>query len=157
MVKNLIVIIAATVALCAFTCRQDAGIKKMQWLIGTWENKTPRGSIYETWQRTNDKEFAGKSYMVREKDTMVFESTRLVQEGNALFYIPTVKDQNGGLPVRFAQKSLSATQVIFENPEHDFPQTISYTQINSDSLVAEIAGTRNGKQRKQTFPMKRMK
>jgi hypothetical protein len=47
--------------------------------------------------------------------------------------------------------------MIFENPAHDFPQFISYTKITTDSLVAEISGTKNGQARKQRFPMKRIK
>lgn len=138
------------------------GIKKAAWLIGTWENKTPKGSIYETWSKANEHEFLGKSYIIRErlqgerKDTIIFENIRLVQEQDGLCYIPTVKNQNGGLPVRFAAKTISATQLIFENPKHDFPQTISYTKIGADSLVAEISGTKNGQARKQTFQMKKV-
>ena len=80
-----------------------------------------------------------------------------LQEQNNLFYIPNVNNQNGGLPVRFATKTVSDMELVFENPQHDFPQIISYTKINADSLVAEISGTINGKERKQTFPMKRVK
>lgn len=80
-----------------------------------------------------------------------------MQEKNKLYYIPTVKNQNEGLPVRFAAKTISENQLVFENPQHDFPQIIAYTKITSDSLIAEISGTKNGQKRKQTFPMKRMK
>jgi len=97
------------------------------------------------------------SYIIQEKDTVVLENIQLVQKQEGLFYIPIVKNQNEGLPVRFASKIISETQLVFENPQHDFPQIISYTQINLDSLVAEISGTINGQDRRQVFPMKRMK
>lgn len=143
--------------LFAWTVKQTNDIKKAEWLIGTWENKTPKGSIYETWSKTNDNEFSGKSYIVKDKDTIVFENIQLVQEQDGLFYIPTVKSQNDALPIRFVVKTISETQLVFENPQHDFPQIISYTKITSDSLVAEISGTKNGKERKQEFPMKRLR
>lgn len=142
--------------LCALTARETNDLKKAEWLIGTWENKTPRGSVYESWNKVND-EYSGKSYMVKEKDTMVFETLRLVQEKGGLVYIPTIKNQNNGLPVRFAAKSVTDGALVFENPQHDFPQIISYTRIGADSLVAEISGMRNGQERRQTFPMKRVK
>lgn len=145
------------IVLCAWTTKQVQDIKKAEWLIGTWENKTPRGSIYETWRKNNDLEFFGKSYIIKEGDSVVFESIRLSQEKEGLFYIPTVRNQNEGLPVRFAPKTISATQLVFENPKHDFPQVISYTKIGADSLVAEISGVKNGLERKQTFSMSRMK
>ncbi len=143
--------------LYAWTIKRTNDIQKAEWLIGTWENKTQKGSIYETWTKTGNNEFLGKSYSVRGKDTIIFENIRLVQENKKLFYIPTVKNQNDGLPVRFAAKNISENQLVFENPEHDFPQIIAYKKITSDSLIAEISGTRNGQNRKQTFRMKRMK
>lgn len=143
--------------LCAWTTNRKDDIKKAEWLIGTWVSKTPKGSIYETWNKTTDIEFAGKSYIIKAKDTIIFENIRLVQEQNKIFYIPTVKNQNKGLPVRFGIKTISDTQLIFENLQHDFPQIISYTKITKDSLVAEISGVKNGQERKQVIPMKKMK
>ncbi|MEJ5995557.1 DUF6265 family protein [Pedobacter sp. Du54] len=142
---------------CGWTATQSDSLSKAQWLIGTWENKTARGSIYETWVKKSDDEFLGKSYMKKENDTLVLEHIRLVKEANQLFYIPAVKNQNEGLPIRFGLKISSDTQLVFENPEHDFPQIISYTRINRDSLIAEISGTKNGQPRKQTFPMKKLR
>jgi len=144
-------------SLCAWTTNQINDIKKAEWLIGTWENKTPKGSVYETWNKTNETEFVGKSYIIKEKDTIIFENIQLIQKQGGLFYIPTVKNQNEGLPVRFATKTISETQLVFENPKHDFPQIISYTKITSNSLVAEISGTKNGQERRQMFSMKRVK
>lgn len=153
---KILITVVGLAALCAWGTRQKLNITKAEWLIGTWENKTPRGSIYETWNKTSDTELTGKSYIVKEQDTIVFENIRLVQEQDGLFYIPTVKNQNGGLPVRYAAKTISKTQLVFENPQHDFPQIISYTKITSDSLVAEISGTKNGQERSQMFSMKRV-
>jgi hypothetical protein len=154
--NKLLLAIVSLIVFCAWTTKQANDIKKAKWLIGTWENKTSKGIIYETWMKTNDNELLGRSYIVKEKDTIVLENIRLAQEQGKLFYIPIVKNQNEGLPVRFATKTNSETQLIFENLEHDFPQIISYTNISADSLVAEISGTKNGQKRKQVFPMKRV-
>lgn len=143
--------------LFSWTSKQTNDIKKAEWLTGTWENKTSRGSIYETWRKEGPNELTGKSYIVKEKDTIVFENIHLVQEQNGLIYIPTVKNQNGSQPVRFPAKAISETELVFENPKHDFPQIISYKKISKDSLVAEISGIKNGTARKQTFAMKRVK
>ncbi len=136
---------------------QSSKVREVEWLIGTWKNKTPKGNIYETWRRTSDSELSGKSYFMKEKDTIVFETIRLVREPEGLFYIPIVKDQNNGISVRFAATTVSETQLVFENPQHDFPQIISYTRISPDSLTAEISGIRSGKVRKQVFPMERVR
>lgn len=142
---------------CSWKTGTEEAIEKARWLIGTWENKTQRGSIYETWTRVSDNELSGKSYRLQQKDTLVFETVKIIQEAQGLFYVPTVKGQNNDLPVRFALKSISDSILIFENAGHDFPQIISYRRVSADSLVAEISGSKNRQRRKQQFPMKRIK
>jgi hypothetical protein len=149
--------IVSVIILSGRATGQSSNVRETEWLIGTWKNSTPKGNIYETWRRINDNELSGKSYFIKERDTIVFETIRLVQEQEGLFYIPIVKDQNNGAPVRFAATIVSETRLVFENPQHDFPQIISYTRIGPDSLRAEISGTRNGKSRKQIFPMERVR
>lgn len=144
------------VVLCACATNQTDGLKKAGWLIGTWESKTPEGSIYETWTKINSTELLGKSYVVKGKDTIVFETISLVQEQQGLVYIPTVKDQNNGLPVRFINRYISGKELSFENLQHDFPQVISYQRIRADSCIAEVSGVQNGKISKRVFPMKRI-
>ena len=157
MKAKLFISITGLLILCACTISHHNDIKKTEWLIGTWENKTTKGSIYETWNKKNDHEFSGKSYIIQEKDTIVFENIQIVQDKKKLFYIPTVKNQNGGLPIRFSAKMISDNKLIFENPVHDFPQVISYTKTGENMLIAEISGTKNGQKRNQIFPMKRIK
>jgi hypothetical protein len=143
--------------LYAWTIQQTNDIIKAEWLVGTWENKTSKGIIYETWAKANDNEYSGMSYSIKENDTTFFENIRLVQERGVLFYIPIVKSQNSGLPIRFTSKTVSETQLVFENAKHDFPKIISYTKIRPDSLVAVISGSKNGQEQKQTFTMNRLK
>lgn len=151
-----IVAVFATGSLCAFAVLNKNNIDRASWLIGIWENKTQRGSIYESWTQLSETELLGKSYSVREGDTIVFENIRLVAEGNVLHYIPVVKNQNAGLPVRFTSTLINESKMIFENAQHDFPKLISYTRVGKDSLVAEISGVINGEARNQVFPMKRI-
>lgn len=154
---RLFISLVVVCVLSAWTINETSDFEKTEWLIGTWEYKTTKGSIYEVWNKTNDNELSGKSYVLKDKDTVVLENLRLVQEHDKLFYIPLVKNQNNGLPVRFLATKVLAAQLVFENPKHDFPQKISYTKLKSDSLVAEISGMRHGQLSKQTFLMGRVK
>ncbi|MES3019612.1 MAG: DUF6265 family protein [Bacteroidota bacterium] len=135
----------------------DSQTTNTHWLAGTWENKSPRGSMYETWKVVSKNELAGKSYMLKGKDTVVFENIRLIRKNNILTYIPTVNGQNNNQPVNFPLIKSSEDKLVFENKAHDFPQTISYTRISKDSLVAEIAGISKGLAKRQAYPMKRIK
>ncbi len=130
-------------------------IEKASWLIGTWQNNSEEGNASEAWEKKNDSVYAGKSYFIIGKDTVSSEAISLEQHGGHLFYIPTVKGQNSGQAIKFTLTSSTNAQLIFENPTHDFPQKISYTQINKDSLLAEISGMQQGKHRAEKFPMRR--
>ncbi len=89
--------VASLLTLCTCTVKNQSNIKEIEWLVGTWEHKTSKGSIYETWRKADGNELVGKSYVIKNKDTILFESIRLVHEQCKLFYIPAVKDQNEGL------------------------------------------------------------
>lgn len=148
------VIITAVIVLTAM--RPSIKIEKATWLLGNWQNKTPRGILTESWQKKDDSTYTGKSAFVRGADTLSSETLTLEERKGRLYYIPVVKNQNNGQPVTFTLTSASANQLVFENPAHDFPQKITYTLITNDSLVAVISGVRNGQERAQQFPMGRV-
>lgn len=132
-------------------------LEQAHWLLGTWQNQSPEGVGTEVWRQENDSVYAGTSHFVIGSDTVSSEAIRLEAIGTSLAYVPTVKGQNNDAPVRFTLSSATDKQLVFENPAHDFPQKISYTQLSADSLVAEISGTVEGQVQAQAFPMKRIR
>ena len=132
-------------------------IEKANWLVGTWGNTTKEGILTETWTEQNDSVLKGESYFVIGKDTVFSEKISLEQKGDSLFYIPIVKNQNEGKPVSFKLTAATDSQLVFENPKHDFPQKVTYTKVGADSLVAEISGVKDGKPNSESFPMKKKK
>jgi hypothetical protein len=120
-------------------------------------NKLTKSSIYETWTKVDNNEFYGMSYALNAADTVIFETVRLVQKNDSLFYIVTTKNQNNSLPVTFRSKNLFRNHLAFANPAHDFPQMITYTLITQDSLVAEISGMTADTLRSKKFPMRKIK
>lgn len=132
-------------------------IEKANWLIGEWQNNSETKKVTEVWEKENDSVYVGKSYALRNADTVSSERIRLEEHGDKLFYIPVVKNQNIGEVVKFTLTSVASNQLAFENPEHDFPQKISYSLITNDSLFAEISGMYKGQQQSEKFPMHRVK
>ena len=130
-------------------------IEKMNWLVGNWEQKLPNGLITETWTKENDSTFSGKSYFVKEKDTLSFESIELLQKKDTLYYIPTVKGQNSDKPITFILTTATEKEFTFENPAHDYPQKIVYKKVNDTNLVATISGMQQGKPSSESYSMKK--
>jgi len=132
-------------------------IAELYWLIGEWKSVSPDGVMYETWTKTNDKLLSGKSFFVSGKDTLFSEKIALQQNGNALYYTPTVSDQNNSEPVPFKFIEFNKGEFIFENKEHDFPQRIIYKNPQPDFLIARIQGIQNGKFHKEDFNFVKIK
>ena len=143
-------------AICCFSCEQKsatyAELEKASWFLGRWENKTTEGTFSEEWKKENDSLLLGKSFFIKENDTLFSETVRLEQQKNDLFYIVSVPNQNEEKPVEFKLTSSTSDYLVFENPEHDFPKKITYKLVNKDSLYAEISG--DGKS--QGFPFKKL-
>lgn len=153
----LLVVICITLVHTSSFAQKSDPISHVKWLIGSWKNQSAKTLDIETWKKLNDSTFIGRSYSLAGIDTVSSEHIRIEQHKGKLYYIPTVKNQNDGKAVTFTLTSFNNKHLVFENPEHDFPQKITYTQISKDSLIAEISGTRKGKQKVIQFPMKKVK
>ncbi len=57
----------------------------------------------------------------------------------------------GSSPTEFKLKETQGKKVIFENPEHDFPQRIIYELKEGNKLVARIEGEINGEIKSQQW------
>jgi hypothetical protein len=132
-------------------------IQKLGWLLGSWNNVSSEGSLYEIWTQINDSAFSGHGFMIAGNDTVFSEKISLEQKGNDLFYIPTVRDQNDGAAVSFKLISHDQGEFVFENKEHDFPQRIIYKSVPPDSLHARLEGTDKGSFRKEEFFLKKVR
>ncbi len=142
------------------SCQKSKEVSKIvvaDWLLGNWENKSDYGHLLESWKKVNDSLYDGESYFIKGKDTLHFEKIQMKQNGEDLFYIATVKGQNNDKPVTFKRNDTIEKQLVFENPKHDFPQKISYSQITKDSIIIQISGIQQGKVSSERFSMKKTK
>ena len=138
------------------TEKKFAELEKANWFLGRWENNSPEGNLSEIWKKENDSTFFGQSYFVIKNDTIFAEHVSLEERNGKLSYVVTVPNQNDEKPVAFELTSSEASTLIFENPKHDYPNKIIYNQVGTDSLVAEIRGMKDGKEKNEFFRMKKV-
>jgi hypothetical protein len=154
--KTTLILLLLAIASCKNSeSNEKEKIKSANWLLGKWETKTADGTLSESWKQLNDSTFQGESFFIKNKDTLHFESILLQQNGEELFYNATVKGQNENKAVTFKMTVGTEKQLVFENPKHDYPQKITYSQIKKDSLVASISGVQLGKPSSEKFGMKK--
>jgi hypothetical protein len=118
----------------------------LQWIVGTWVRQSDRSVTYETWRRINDRTYEGEGTRVSHAggDTVFTESLLLAVMGGEVFYIAKVEENV--YPVAFRMTSLKEGVAVFENPDHDFPQRITYSHNSGGSmtvLVETLDGTRH--------------
>ncbi len=105
-------------------------------LTGSWKMKTPKGILFEQWQKQNDSTLSNKSFKVNGADTTMLEQVMLNFQNGSVTYNPTLPDQEA---VSFKLVEIKDGQYIFENKTHDFPQRIIY-KIDKNQLAVTING-----------------
>lgn len=131
-------------------------VPNFDWLLGTWQTSTSRGLVYETWSKASAKEYQGNAFRISNGDTVILESIEIIFDKKRWYYIPTVPDQNDGLPIRFEATRITDSEMLFENPEHDSPNAVLYRKAGEDAIIAEIWTINDGEKKVVEFPMKRM-
>lgn len=122
------------------------------WLAGCWILTRGDLVIEEQWMAPRAGTMLGMSRTTRGSAVTGFESTMISVDGGQLIY---TADPSGQARAVFRMTERTDDAVVFADPEHDFPQRISYERIGTDSLHARIDGTVDGISRSIDFAYRR--
>jgi hypothetical protein len=115
----------------------------LDWLAGHWCGMQDGASIEEIWLERGG-QLLNLSTSTRDGALESFEYARIEDRAGGVVF---VAQPGGGEPVEFALVDADAQRVVFANPAHDFPQSVSYWRDDA-GLHAEIVGPgENGEQR----------
>lgn len=125
-------------------------------MSGSWQLDSKDGDrIEEHWTLPAGGSLIGMSRTLKKGKSVFFEFLRLEQSKDGVAYVA----QPGGKPaVRFRCTSLTrltSKKAVFENPEHDFPTTITYEQVSDHELVATVSGPPTAKEKAQEYRYQR--
>jgi hypothetical protein len=130
-------------------------IEDFRRLAGTWAIDQNGRRITEVWMPPDGLTMLGMSRTVAEENTVEHEFLVLRQELDGR--ITYTAKPSGQAETTFTLVKCSATEAVFENLDHDFPQRILYSSDAEDSLFAAIEGPRNGTTRRIEFPYRRVR
>ena len=132
-----------------------AKVEDLAWLAGCWETKNAAKqlSILEQWMVPEGGAMLGMSRTVRGGKMAGYEFLRIVRDDVSVKYVSRLSENTTDTDFRVVK--LSPNEVIFSNPQHDFPQRIIYRR-DGDNLTARIEGTTDGKTRGIDFPYRRV-
>jgi hypothetical protein len=127
------------------------GIHRAAWLQGCWVQTTQTGSVEESWTTAKGGSMIGVGRTIRDGKMTAYEMILLREQGDRLAY---QAHPSGQPSTTFLSTRISPSELVFENPAHDFPQEVGYRLVG-DTLLAWIRGTQNGKERRVEFPYTR--
>ncbi len=130
-------------------------LQTLSWLAGTWSFEKSGRVVTEMWMPPDGGTMLGMSRTVANGKTVEYEFLLLRQEATG--EIIYVAKPSGQAEASFQLVRGTSTEAVFENPQHDFPQRITYTLKPDGSLLAAIEGTKGGKTRRVEFPYQRKK
>ncbi len=138
----------AAVALAALLLPATAAVAEggdvgaLAWLAGCWLGEGGGGKNQECWTAPDGGIMLAVSRVISERGTS-FEFLRIAPQGDGLAYFASP----GGKPaVAFPLIESAPGLAVFANPEHDFPQRITYRR-EGDALSARVEAQRDGEWR----------
>ncbi len=138
----------------AGSAAEPTGIDDLDWLAGCWAAVGGEPGSGEQWSRPAGGTMLGVNRSVRNSRTVAHEFMLIREtEGGGMEFVANPSGQAGASFVRVQQ---SRDEVVFENPEHDFPQRILYRLIEGGLLQARIEGQVQGQERGVDFPFRRI-
>jgi len=108
--------------------------------------------VEEQWMAPRGNTMLGMGRTVSGDRLIEYEVIVIRQEGDRFAYDA---HPSGQAPAVFLSRNVTVTSIVFENPEHDFPQRIGYERSGDEGLLAWIEGPREGKTRRIEFPYRR--
>ena len=147
-------LIFLTLFLLAHSLPQTPTITDLSWMSGDWQTAPGgRRQIEEHWTKVAGGSMMGMSRTVAGDKTAEFEYLRIEQRADGVYYVAHPKARCPGTDFKLTRAS--ATEAVFENPQHDFPKRIIYRKSGDDSLTASIDGGEGTKA--MSFSFRRMK
>lgn len=117
-------------------------------LQGTW--KVENKEIYEHWDKLNSHALKGFSYQLKNGQMEISEYVDISERNNQTIYTAVVINQNEGKEIEF-RLTKTGDSFTFENPDHDFPKSISYQRVSDNEMFVSVSdGKQNGFSYKMT-------
>jgi hypothetical protein len=121
-----------------------ADVADLQFLSGCWAGQ----GVEEQWNTPHGGQMMGLARNTRGARVVFSEFMRIqTAKDGTIVYTPRIG--TNAKPVEFKAIKVSATEVVFENLEHDFPKRILYRKTDG-GLFARIEDDKKG----QDFPMR---
>ncbi len=155
---NIIKIVVLLILLAVGSAGQKkvTGLEGFRAMAGCWERRDDAKKllITEQWMSPAGTSIFGVGRTVKNGKTTGWEYMRIEQRDDGIYFVSRPKENTEDTAFKMIRST--ASEFVFENKEHDFPQRIIY-KVQADKMTGRIEGTMNGKERGIDFPMVKVK
>ena len=124
------------------TNAQDStSIEDVDWIVGCWKSTNSKYDAREHWMTPAGNMMVGMSHTVSDDKTVGYEYLRIEESDGKLIYIANPSGQE---EASFYQSEITDKKMVFVNPDHDFPQRITYYLLNDGSIHARVEAEKDG-------------
>jgi hypothetical protein len=128
--------------------RGDPSIQDLAWMAGHWAVEKDGTRTEEVWLAPAGGFLLGMGRTAPKTGRASFEFLRIEQRKGGPVYVAS---PGGGATTDFPLVDFGERFVLFENPEHDFPQRIRYELTTAGELHARVSGTVVGKEESEEW------
>lgn len=132
----------------------SADLDELTWLAGCWSSTDGEAGSGEVWTAPAGGSMLGLARTVRDGRTVAVEFLQIRERDDGTAELIALPSGQG--ETRFRLLESSSRHVLFENPDHDFPQRVSYRLDAPGHLSAAIEGEESGRTRRVSFPLRRV-
>ena len=141
-------VVMACVLAASTVAAQQLTVDRVAWLQGCWRSTRGEATVEEQWMAPRGGTMLGMGRTVQGGNLVEYELVLIKEQAGRLAF---EAHPSGQPTATFTATTASDGSVVFENPQHDFPQRVGYRRHGADSLQAWIEGQANGKSRRVDF------
>lgn len=123
------------IGILALIVSGQANAGDLGWIEGHWRSEGENRVFEEIWTDGEGGLFLGVNRSIRNGEASGFEFLRIVNTPDRTAYCA---QPGGAEAVCFDAVSIEENRAVFENPDHDFPQRITYVR-EGGALTATIS------------------
>jgi uncharacterized protein DUF6265 len=128
-------------------------VESLRWLAGCLEMRSGDRVVEEYRMGLRAGSMLGMARTTSSRGLLEYELT-LIQEKAGKILLEA--HPSGQAAAVFLATSANADSVVFQAPEHDYPQIVGYRRSGPDSVIAWIDGKQGAERQKIEFPYRRV-
>lgn len=134
--KMKMIVLAVSYIICSsfFINNENTNLENFHLFTGKWVSSENNSTTIEVWKKVSEHSLEGYGKTINDSDSTLknYESLRILEMSQEIFYLAKV--EHNDLPIPFKLTQSSKNNFVFENPGHDFPNRIEYNFLNETKL-----------------------